>query len=167
MSVLERSLASLAATWSWGTLTAPALTEGVIHYQDVRRALGWPRAVPPERLLVALPWALLSPDIGGLWCIRGLWLVATDLPSFAGAGLEVRGVAGVLLMAIVGRGDVANELTGQAGRGSQAASSAHDRRQPGERSRAESPRTELCNHAPPQRAGELATWVGERRGCLN
>jgi uncharacterized protein (TIGR03083 family) len=42
-----------------------ALTEGVIHHQDVRRALGYPRAVPPERLLVALRWALLGPDIGG------------------------------------------------------------------------------------------------------
>jgi uncharacterized protein (TIGR03083 family) len=90
----------------------PALTEGVIHHQDVRRALGRPRAVPPERLLIALRWALLGPDIGGLWRVRGLRLVATDLPFSAGAGSEVRGAAEALLMAIAGRRDVTNELTG-------------------------------------------------------
>ena len=68
-----------------------ALTEGVIHHQDVRRALGRPRAVPPERLLVALRWALLGPDIGGLWRIRGVRVVATDLAFSAGAGPEARG----------------------------------------------------------------------------
>jgi uncharacterized protein (TIGR03083 family) len=99
-----------------GLLTAlggrPALTEGVIHHQDVRRALGQPRAVPPERLLVALRWALLGPDIGGLWRIRGLRLVVTDLPFSTGVGPEVRGAAEALLMAIAGRRDVVDELTG-------------------------------------------------------
>jgi hypothetical protein len=69
----------------------PALTEGVIHHQDVRRALGQPRAVPPERLLVALRWALLGPDIGGLWRIRGVRVAATDLEFSAGIGSEARG----------------------------------------------------------------------------
>jgi uncharacterized protein (TIGR03083 family) len=99
-----------------GLLTAlggrPALTEGVIHHQDVRRALGKPRAIPPERLLIALRWALLGPDIGGLWRIRGVRIAATDLAFSAGIGPEVRGRAEALLMSIVGRRGVAAELSG-------------------------------------------------------
>jgi hypothetical protein len=89
-----------------------ALTEGVIHHQDVRRAPGYLRAVPPERLLVALRWALLGPDIVGLWRIRGVRVVATDLAFSAGAGPEARGPAEALLMTIAGRRGVAGELTG-------------------------------------------------------
>ncbi len=90
----------------------PALTEGVIHHQDVRRALGQPRVIPPERLLIALRWALLGPDIGGLWRIRGVRVAATDLAFSAGAGPEVRGTAEALLMSIAGRRGVAAELSG-------------------------------------------------------
>jgi uncharacterized protein (TIGR03083 family) len=90
----------------------PALTEGVIHHQDVRRALGQPRTVPPERLLVALHWALLGPDIGGLWRIRGVRVAATDLEFSAGIGPEARGPAEALLMSIAGRRAVAAELSG-------------------------------------------------------
>ena len=90
----------------------PALTEGVIHHQDVRRALGQPRAVPQERLLVALRWALLGPDIGGLWRIRGVRVTAIDLGFSAGIGPEVRGAAEALLMSIAGRRGVAAELSG-------------------------------------------------------
>jgi uncharacterized protein (TIGR03083 family) len=89
-----------------------ALTEGVIHHQDVRRALGQLRAIPPERLLIALRWALIGPDIGGLWRTRGVRVVATDLGFSAGAGLEVRGPAEALLMAIAGRRGVVGELSG-------------------------------------------------------
>jgi uncharacterized protein (TIGR03083 family) len=89
-----------------------ALTEGVIHHQNVRRALGCPRAVPPERLLVALRLALLGPDIGGLWRIRGLRVVATDLAFSIGAGPEARGPAEALLMSIAGRRAAAAELSG-------------------------------------------------------
>jgi uncharacterized protein (TIGR03083 family) len=89
-----------------------ALTEGLIHHQDIRRALGMPRAIPPERLLPALRLALIAPDIGGLWHIRGLRLVATDLRFSAGVGLEVRGAGEALLMAIAGRRGVVSELSG-------------------------------------------------------
>ena len=88
------------------------LTEGLIHHQDIRRSLGLPRRVPPERLLPALRCALIAPDIGGLWRIRGVRLVATDLRFAAGAGAEVRGPAEALLMAIAGRRGVAGELSG-------------------------------------------------------
>lgn len=43
-----------------------ALVEGLIHHQDIRRALGAPRPIPPGRLLPALRIALIAPDIAGL-----------------------------------------------------------------------------------------------------
>ena len=89
-----------------------ALVEALIHHQDIRRPLGLPRAIPPERLLPALRTALIAPDIGGLWRIRGVRLVATDLGFSAGAGPEVRGTVEALLMAIAGRRDVMSELSG-------------------------------------------------------
>jgi hypothetical protein len=67
-----------------------ALVEALIHHQDIRRPLGLPRAIPPERLLPALRTALIAPDIGGLWRIRGVRLVATDLGFSAGAGQGAR-----------------------------------------------------------------------------
>ena len=89
-----------------------ALAEGLIHHQDIRRALGAPRVIPPARLLPALRMALIAPDIGGPWRIRGVRLVATDLPFAAGVGPPVRGAAEALLMAIAGRHGVADELSG-------------------------------------------------------
>ena len=89
-----------------------ALVEGVIHHQDIRRGLGLPRAIPSQRLLIALRWALLGPDIGGLWRIRGVRVVATDLGFSAGAGPEVRGAAEALLMTMAGRRGVVGELSG-------------------------------------------------------
>jgi uncharacterized protein (TIGR03083 family) len=88
------------------------LVEVLIHHQDIRRALGQPRPIPAERLLPALRTALIAPDIGGLWRIRGLRLAATDLHFSAGAGPEVRGPAEALLMTIAGRRGVAGELSG-------------------------------------------------------
>jgi hypothetical protein len=65
------------------------LVEALIHHQDIRRALAAPRSA--ERLLPALRTAMIALDVGGLWRIRGLRLVATDLGSSFGAGPEVRG----------------------------------------------------------------------------
>lgn len=89
-----------------------ALVDGIIHAQDVRRALDLPRTVPPERLRVALPFALLAPPIGAAWRARGLRLRATDLAWVAGSGPEVRGPAEALLMAVAGRRGVTAELAG-------------------------------------------------------
>ena len=76
------------------------LAETLIHHQDIRRGLARPRQVPAERLLPALHTAFIAPDIRGLWRIRGLRLVATDLRFSAGVGPEVRGAAEALLMAM-------------------------------------------------------------------
>ena len=56
-----------------------ALIDGMIHQQDIRRSLGIPRDIPPERLQAALRYALRAPAVRGAWRARGLRLVATDL----------------------------------------------------------------------------------------
>jgi uncharacterized protein (TIGR03083 family) len=89
-----------------------ALVEALIHHQDIRRPLGRPRAIPPERLLPALRTALIAPDIGGPWRVRGVRLAATDLAFSAGIGPQVRGPAEALLMTIAGRHGVVSELSG-------------------------------------------------------
>jgi hypothetical protein len=71
-----------------------------------------PRVIPPQRLLVALRWPMIGPDIGGLWRIRGVRVVATDIGFSAGTGPEVRGTGEALLMAIAGRRGVVGELSG-------------------------------------------------------
>ncbi len=80
-----------------------ALTDGIVHQQDVRRPLGLPRTIDPDKLLVALQFALYAPPIRGAVRIRGLHLVATDLDWSHGRGPEVRGPAEALLMAMTGR----------------------------------------------------------------
>ena len=88
------------------------LAETLIHHQDIRRPLGQPRLIPPQRLLPALRTALIAPDIGNVWRIRGVRLVATDLGFSAGVGPEVRGTGEALLMTIAGRRGVVGELSG-------------------------------------------------------
>lgn len=89
-----------------------ALTDGLIHHQDIRRPLGLPRAIPAERLLTALDFARTAPLIGAAKRIRGLKLVATDLDWTAGSGPVVEGPGESLLMAIAGRRGTTAELTG-------------------------------------------------------
>jgi uncharacterized protein (TIGR03083 family) len=89
-----------------------ALVDGLIHHQDIRRPLGQPREIPPERLLPALSFALIAPPIRGFWRARGLRLAATDLDWSAGRGHLVEGPAEALLMAIAGRHGAAEQLSG-------------------------------------------------------
>ncbi|GAA0925747.1 maleylpyruvate isomerase family mycothiol-dependent enzyme [Pseudonocardia zijingensis] len=89
-----------------------ALTDATIHHQDIRRPLGLPRDIPPDRLHVVLDFALTAPPLGAAKRIRGLTLVATDLDWTAGTGPVVEGPAEALLMALAGRPGVVGELTG-------------------------------------------------------
>ncbi|MEU6716820.1 maleylpyruvate isomerase family mycothiol-dependent enzyme [Nonomuraea sp. NPDC046802] len=89
-----------------------ALTDCLVHHQDIRRPLGLPRDIPPERLLPVLPMALNAPVIRGFWRVRGVRLVATDLDWSSGKGPEVRGKAEALMMVIAGRRGVVAELSG-------------------------------------------------------
>ncbi|MFB9903571.1 maleylpyruvate isomerase family mycothiol-dependent enzyme [Allokutzneria oryzae] len=89
-----------------------ALLDGMIHQQDIRRALGLPREIPGDRLRTALRLALLAPPIGAFKRARGLTLVAPDLGWSRGRGPEVRGPGEALLMAIAGRRDAVGDLSG-------------------------------------------------------
>lgn len=89
-----------------------ALTDNMIHQQDIRRALGLPRTIPPDRLRAALDFARYAPLIRGAWRARGVRLVATDLDWSHGRGPEVRGTGEALLVAMAGRRDALKDLTG-------------------------------------------------------
>jgi hypothetical protein len=56
-----------------------ALTDGVIHHQDIRRPLGLPREIPADRLRCALDFGRTARPIGAKKRVQGLTLTATDL----------------------------------------------------------------------------------------
>jgi uncharacterized protein (TIGR03083 family) len=89
-----------------------ALTDGLIHHQDVRRPLNLPRDVPADRLICALQFASTARPIGAAKRIRGLTLTATDLDWSAGTGPAVEGPAEALLMVMAGRRIAADALSG-------------------------------------------------------
>lgn len=89
-----------------------ALSDNMIHQQDIRRPLGLPRAIPSDRLLAVLDFVRRSPTIRGAKRTRGITLVATDLDWSAGEGSEVRGPAEALLMVMAGRRDGLRDLSG-------------------------------------------------------
>lgn len=88
------------------------LVDALIHHQDMRRPLGMPRQIPPERLLCALPFAVAAPPLRGFWKARGVRLVASDLDWSRGRGPETRGPGEAVLMVLAGRRGVARELSG-------------------------------------------------------
>ena len=89
-----------------------ALTDNMIHHQDIRRPLGLPRTIDARRLRVALDFALTAPTIRGARRMKRLHLVATDLDWSHGGGPEVQGPGEALLMAMAGRGDALKDLSG-------------------------------------------------------
>ena len=90
------------------------LTEAVVHHQDMRRALGRQREVPEERLRIALGVISRWPTgTGGNRRRRGVGLRATDMDWSLGSGPEVLGRAEALLMALAGRHQALDELSGE------------------------------------------------------
>jgi uncharacterized protein (TIGR03083 family) len=89
-----------------------ALVDGMIHQQDIRRPLGIGRVIPPQRLQRVLDIALRSPATRGARKARGVRMVATELGWAYGDGLEVAGSGEAILMAMAGRPDALNQLTG-------------------------------------------------------
>jgi uncharacterized protein (TIGR03083 family) len=93
------------------------LGELVIHQQDIRRRLGMPREIAPDRLVATLDF---MGTLGGSLSLvarstsrgHGLHLAATDVRWYAGRGPEVRGPAEALVMTLAGRGDAARDLEG-------------------------------------------------------
>jgi uncharacterized protein (TIGR03083 family) len=97
-------------TASFGGLIA--LTDGMMHQQDIRRPLGLRREIPDERIAPVLRFALFAPVIRGILRVHGVRLVATDLDWSFGSGPEASGPAESLLMVIGGRRGVVSELSG-------------------------------------------------------
>ena len=89
-----------------------ALVDGTIHHQDIRRALGRPRAIPSYRLERILPLVPTNPRLGAGKRIRGLSLQATDVDWTHGSGPVVTGSGEALLMAMSGRRAALDDLTG-------------------------------------------------------
>ena len=89
-----------------------ALTDGMIHQQDIRRPLGIPRSIPVESLQTALEFTKWAPRLLGALQVRGVRLVATDLDWAYGNGPEVRGSGEALLMAMAGRPAFLDDLDG-------------------------------------------------------
>jgi hypothetical protein len=92
-----------------------ALSEMVIHQQDVRRALELPRVIAPDRLRALLDFSMTRRGefIVGLPSItRGLRFVATDFEWTAGEGAEVSGPGEALLMARAARALALADLSG-------------------------------------------------------
>jgi uncharacterized protein (TIGR03083 family) len=89
-----------------------ALTDNMIHQQDIRRALDIPRTIPAERLRAALDFCRYAPTIRGAWRTRGVRLGATDSDWSHGGGLDVHGTGEALLMAMAGRSDALKDLGG-------------------------------------------------------
>ncbi|MGH8300439.1 MAG: maleylpyruvate isomerase family mycothiol-dependent enzyme [Steroidobacteraceae bacterium] len=89
-----------------------ALTDGVIHHQDIRRALEHPRTVPEQRLVAALTFAPRARALPAPANVRGLRLVATDVDWAYGTGPEVSGPGEALLVAIAGRPQGLAQLSG-------------------------------------------------------
>jgi uncharacterized protein (TIGR03083 family) len=110
LEAVERNLQPSGLTTAFGGRIA--LTDALIHHQDIRRSLGLPRFVPPERLHVALGFALFAPPIRGAWRVRGTRVAATDLDWGFGAGPEACGSGEAVLMVMAGRKGVAEDLSG-------------------------------------------------------
>ncbi|HYZ69885.1 MAG TPA: maleylpyruvate isomerase family mycothiol-dependent enzyme [Mycobacterium sp.] len=89
-----------------------ALTDGMIHQQDIRRPLGIPRTIPTESLRIALDFTTWAPRLLGAWQTRGVRLVATDVDWAHGEGPEVRGSGEALLIAMAGRRAALDDLDG-------------------------------------------------------
>lgn len=89
-----------------------ALTDGTIHQQDIRRAIGQPRTIPFERLTRVLDFAMTAPTLPAKKNAQGLRLIATDMDWTTGSGPEVSGPAEALLMTIAGRPSALADLDG-------------------------------------------------------
>lgn len=89
-----------------------ALVDGTIHQQDIRRPLGIPRAIAPERLCAVLNYALTAPAVRGARRARGVRLLATDLDWSHGTGPEVHGSGEAIMMAMAARPSALDDLTG-------------------------------------------------------
>jgi uncharacterized protein (TIGR03083 family) len=90
------------------------LTDLQVHGQDMRRPLGLPHGLRPDRLRVSLEFLTGGRAVGFAPRRRlaGLRFEASDLDWSSGAGPAVTGPAEALMMAMTGRPVVLGELDG-------------------------------------------------------
>jgi uncharacterized protein (TIGR03083 family) len=84
----------------------------MIHHQDIRRPLGVPREVPPDRLVEALDFSLRAPVLPTRQNVAGVRAVASDVDWQHGDGPEIHGPGEAFLMALAGRAHALDELDG-------------------------------------------------------
>jgi uncharacterized protein (TIGR03083 family) len=121
----SRDTAEIVAIWQrslppggFARFVGPAdcLRAGVIHHQDMRRPLGMPRIIPPERIAAVLDHIITpkgSVNLGSHDRAAGFRLRATDLDWSSGDGPEVSGPGEALIMALAGRTTALAELHGE------------------------------------------------------
>ncbi|WP_273732724.1 maleylpyruvate isomerase family mycothiol-dependent enzyme [Mycolicibacterium septicum] len=110
LEFLNRHLRPQGLTAGFGGMIG--LVDGTVHHQDIRRALGRARTIPGQRLRRILPLVPGNPRLGAGRRIKGLRLRANDIEWEHGSGPEVTGTGEALLLAMTGRRQAAEELTG-------------------------------------------------------
>ena len=90
------------------------LTDLQVHGQDMRRPLGLPHGLRPERLRASLDFLVGGRAVGFTPKRRlaGLRFEASDLDWFSGVGALVAGPAEALMLAMTGRKVALSELDG-------------------------------------------------------
>ena len=90
------------------------LTDLQVHGQDIRRPLGLPHALQPERMRISLDFLVGGHAVGFVPKKRltGLRFEATDIGWSWGAGPTIRGQAEAMMLAVTGRPVVLLELDG-------------------------------------------------------
>ena len=92
---------------------AQVLADKMIHHQDIRRPLGYPRAVPAERVEVSLRRVIASRWVfGGYRRVEGLRVEASDMDFTHGDGPLVFGSGEALLLVLAGRPAAIDDLEG-------------------------------------------------------
>ncbi|MDG4800708.1 maleylpyruvate isomerase family mycothiol-dependent enzyme [Micromonospora sp. WMMD980] len=91
------------------------LTDLQVHGQDIRRPLGLPADLDPDRLRISLDFLTGGRAVGFVdrRRVAGLRFEATDLGWSAGDGPVVRGPGAALLLALTGRRAALADLTGE------------------------------------------------------
>ena len=110
IALLSRNLRPRGLTSGFGG--GIALTDGTIHHQDIRRALGLPRTIPSRRLVPVLDFALGARTLPARKNAKDLRLTASDVDWRRGDGPEVSGPGEAVLMAVAGRPQALDELAG-------------------------------------------------------
>ncbi len=90
------------------------LLDRLVHHQDIRRALGHPRAIPEERIVAVLD---ATPTLGSVFGAKGrtkgLRFEASDVDWSWGDGPTVEGPGEALAMTMLGREQPLPELSGE------------------------------------------------------